>query len=265
MNNWTDAQPTSILPPCNRMDGRRLVGAVASRSSLAMADRDRMFALLCAYFEGALRSQFDADLAEKESVVLLRDREGGEIQGFSTFMRLEVAVDGREAAAFFSGDTIVAAEYWGESLLGRLWSQTIFAEGDLVLAERPSARVFWFLICSGYKTFRFLPVFFRRYYPNPESATPEDIQRILDTLGKAKFGPCYDAATGIVRLERPMPLRHGIADVTEQRLRDPLVAFFTSRNPGHEQGDELACITEIVRSNLTRAGERMVNTRGSGA
>jgi hypothetical protein len=29
-------------------------------------------------------------------------------------------------------------------------------------------------------------------------------------------------------------------------------------NPGHANGDELACLTEISRSNLTPAGERMV-------
>jgi len=220
-----------------------------------------MYALLRAYFEGTCRAQFDADLAEKESVLLLRDRDTGEIQGFSTLMPLKLTVDGRDIVAFFSGDTIVAAEYWGESILSRLWSRIVFEEADLIAAERPSTRVFWFLICSGYKTFRFLPVFFRQFYPHPEAATPDDVQRILDTLGQAKFGPRYDAASGIVRLEQPTPLRHGIADVTGQRLRDPLVAFFARRNPGHINGDELACITEISRSNLTRAGERMVDTQ----
>jgi hypothetical protein len=117
------------------------------------------------------------------------------------------------------------------------------------------------LICSGYKTFRFLPVFFRDFYPNPEADTPHEIQHILDALGRAKFGDRYDAASGIVRLPRPMPLRDGIADVTGQRLRDPMVAFFAGRNPGHGNGDELACVTELTRSNLTRAGERMLDSR----
>ena len=264
MGNWMDVPPTSTSPPFNRIGGRRLTGSVATRADLTGGERDRMYALLCAHFEGTERAQFEADLAEKESVMLLRDRDTDEIQGFSTLMRIEIPVDGREIAAFFSGDTIVAAEYWGESILSRLWSQMVFSEADNIVAARPSTRVFWFLICSGYKTFRFLPVFFREFYPNPESRTPDEVQRILDTLGRAKFGDRYHAASGIVRLERPMPLRHGIADVTEQRLRDPLVAFFTSRNPGHGHGDELACITEISRSNLTRAGQRMVDTSRPG-
>ena len=259
MNNLMDVPPTSTSPLSNGADGRHLVGSVVPREKLTAAERDRVYALLATYFAGTRRARFDADLAEKESVVLLRHRDTEEIQGFSTLMRMEVLVDGRDIVAFFSGDTIVAAEYWGDSILCRLWSQTVFAEADCIIAERPCAQVFWFLICSGYKTFRFLPVFFRTYYPNPEARTPDDVQRILDTLGTAKFGNRYDA--GVVRLEQAAPLRPGVADVTEQRLRDPLVAFFTSRNPGHALGDELACITAISRSNLTRAGERMVGSR----
>ena len=30
-------------------------------------------------------------------------------------------------------------------------------------------------------------------------------------------------------------------------------------NPGHLDGDELACIAELSRANLTRAGVRMVS------
>jgi hypothetical protein len=261
MNNLMDVPPTSTSPLFNQVRGRSLAGSVAPRASLTVFDRDRMYALLSTYFAGTRRSQFDADLAEKESVVLLRDGNTCEIQGFSTFMRIEISVDERKIVAFFSGDTIVAAQYWGESMLSRLWSQTVFAEADCLVADRSATQVFWFLICSGYKTFRFLPVFFRHFYPNPEFSTHDDVQRILDTLGRAKFGDRYDPASGVVRLEQATPLRSGIADVTEKRLRDSIVAFFTSRNPGHTRGDELACITEISRSNLTRAGERMLGDR----
>jgi hypothetical protein len=41
-------------------------------------------------------------------------------------------------------------------------------------------------------------------------------------------------------------------------MTDRQVAFFARMNPGHILGDELACLTEITRSNLTRAGQRMV-------
>ena len=40
--------------------------------------------------------------------------------------------------------------------------------GGLALSlidERPGAELYWFLIAKGYKTYRFLPVFFRSSIP----------------------------------------------------------------------------------------------------
>jgi len=226
MNSLTDVPSMSTLPPSSASLGARLVGSVVPRAQLKPADRDRMYELLSTYFEGTRRSQFESDLAEKESVVILRDSDQCLIQGFSTMVRMEVMVDSKSIVAFFSGDTIVAAEFWGESILSRLWSQTVFAEAESIVAQRPSTEVYWFLICSGYKTYRFLPVFFREFYPNPFSETPDYMQRILNTLGSAKFGECYDPHSGVVRFPDATPLREGVADITDRRLNDPIVAFF---------------------------------------
>jgi len=263
MSNLIDGQLTLTSPPSSLSLGGGLVGSVVPRVRLTAADRDRMYSLLSEYFDGTHRSRFEDDLAEKESVVVLRDSNDGQIQGFSTFQRMEIVVDSHDIVAFYSGDTIVAKEYWGETILSRLWSQTVFAEADLIRAERPATEVFWFLICSGYKTYRFLPVFFREFYPCPSCATPNEVKRILDALGEVKFGAQYDADSGIVRFAQATPLRQGVAAVTEQRLNDPMVAFFNSRNPGHARGDELACITRVSRSNVTRAGARMLTVQAS--
>jgi hypothetical protein len=263
MSNSIDDQPALTSPPCSLWLGAELMGSVVPRAQLAPTDRDRMYELLSAYFDGTERDRFEDDLAEKDAVVLLRDSITSEIQGFSTFQRMEIDIDSRDIVAFYSGDTIVAKEYWGETILSRLWSQTIFAEADLIRADRPSAEVFWFLICSGYKTYRFLPVFFRESYPCLSCSTPCEIKRILDALGNAKFGNQYDAQSGIVRFAQATPLRQGVAEVTERRLNDPMVAFFNSVNPGHACGDELACITRVSRDNVTRAGARMLVVQNS--
>ena len=80
----------------------------------------------------------------------------------------------------------------------------------------------------------------------------------MQTLAVKKFGDDYHADAGIVRLPRANPLRPGVAEVTERRLRDPGIEFFVRMNPGHEQGDELACLVPISHSNLTPAGLRML-------
>lgn len=231
-----------------------LAGSIQTPAALTPAQRDRLHTLLGHYFANVTRSHFEADLAEKEWVVLLADTTSGQIQGFSTLMRLEVTVDGQPIVAFFSGDTIIARDYWGETELPRLWGRHVF---DLAAAI-PDIPVYWFLISSGYKTYRFLPVFFREFYPTYRCPIPPQIKRRLDALAQLKFPTSYDAESGLIRLDTPAPLRPGVAEITEQRLKNPHVAFFVAANPGHVHGDQLACLVELSEANLTAAGRRML-------
>jgi hypothetical protein len=241
MNNLMTVSHMSSLPRSE----------VVSVATLGDTEREQMFLLLSDYFDGVTRERFERDLAEKESAVLLRG-ETGAIKGFSTIMRLRTVVEGEPVGAFFSGDTIVARDCWGESELPRLWSRHVFG----LRAQMPERRVYWFLISSGYKTYRFLSVFFREFYPTFRRETPAFEQRALDALARQKFDGEY--RHGVVRFAEPMPLRAGVAELTPARLRDPHVAFFAAKNPGHARGDELACLCEIAHENLTPAGRRMV-------
>jgi hypothetical protein len=232
----------------------RLSGCIQPPDNISIAQRDRMYALLAHYFANVTRPQFEQDLAEKEWVVLLSDVASGQVQGFSTLMRLQAVVDGQPIVAFFSGDTIIHRDYWGETELPRLWGQHVFG-----LAETShEGPVYWFLISSGYKTYRFLPVFFREFYPTYRRPTPPSAKRVLDTLGHLKFPGEYDSTSGLIHFTKSVPLRQGVADITARRLKDPHVAFFVTANPGHANGDQLACLVELNQANLTSAGRRML-------
>ncbi|HKQ79832.1 MAG TPA: hypothetical protein VJ810_39430 [Blastocatellia bacterium] len=234
--------------------GARLTGQVKPVAELSGRERDQMYALLDNYFANTTWRRFERDLVEKEWAILLYDVATGGVQGFSTLMRLNLAIGGEPAVVFFSGDTIIHREYWGETALPRLWGRHVFS-----LAERlRETRVYWFLICSGYKTYRYLPLFFREFYPNCERATPAPVKEALDRLGWLKFGGEYDPERGVIRFRQAEPLQSGVAEITPQRLKDPHVAFFVQANPGHAQGDELACLAELSRGNLRPAGARMV-------
>jgi hypothetical protein len=236
----------------------RLTGYMRRSDELDASQQAQMYRLLCTYFEHVTWQQFTRDLAEKQWVALLTDAASGQVQGFSTLQRLHACAQGRPVVAFFSGDTIIHRDYWGETLLPRLLGQHAFH-----LSSGSTAPVYWFLICSGYKTYRYLPLLFREFYPTWQWPMPPDVKQVLDTLARHKFGERYDAARGIVRLSGATPLRPGVADLTPHRLQDPHVAFFAAANPGHTQGDELACLAELCPANLTRAGQRLL-LRGAG-
>ena len=222
-------------------------------ASLGPAERTAMHALMAAHFGNAGRAAFERDLDEKDVAILLRDA-SGTLRGFSTLLRQDACAAGRPASVWFSGDTVVEAAHRHTASLPRAWSRHVFADAR----ARPAVPTYWFLICSGYKTYRFLPTFYRRFLPAPD--VPEDPaeRALLGAVATARYGDRYDAATGLVRLAHPTPLRPGIADLTPARLRDPHVAFFAARNPGWARGDELACLCRIHPGNLTDAGRRMV-------
>lgn len=251
---WKSPPSDENLPGEGDRTAGRLAGTVLPAAELSPRERDRMFRLLCDHFSNTSRQRFEADLAEKEWVVLLRERQCGTVQGFSTLMSLEAEAGGERVTAFFSGDTIISRDFWGETVLPRLWSRHVFR----LAAAMPERKAYWFLICSGYKTYRFLPVFFREFHPRFDRATPPRLRELMDSLGRRKFPGEYDGASGVVRFREPSPLREGIADITAKRLADPHVAFFERVNPGHLRGDELVCITEIAPTNVTPAGRRMI-------
>lgn len=230
-----------------------LTGTVVQPHEIDESQRRQMCSLLQSFFEQVTWPRFVADLEEKEWVFLFRDRLDN-IRGFSTLMRIRVPVGGSEIVAFYSGDTIIHPDFWQELELPKIWGRHVFALAD----ELTGTRVFWFLISSGYKTYRFLPVFFQEFYPTYRKETPADIQEILDAVASYKFPQEYDPLSGIIRLANAAPLRSGVADVTEQRMRNRDILYFLQRNPNHAQGEQLACLVEIRRDNLTPAGRRML-------
>jgi hypothetical protein len=235
--------------------GARLQGRLAPVAELDEPTRGGMFALLQRYFQGVTPERFAADLWEKEWAILLEDRDDGRLAGFSTLMALRDDFAGRPITALYSGDTIIDRAYWGARVLPRLWARDVHALADRLRQDGP---VYWLLICSGYRTYRFLPVFYREFHPACDRPFPPELRALRDRLAGRKFGRQYQAATGIVRFHEPTPLRPGVAELTPERLKDSQVAFFTAANPGHAAGDELVCLTELSRANLTRAGLRML-------
>lgn len=219
-----------------------------------------MFALMDRCFAGVIRDRFEADLAEKQWIILLEkaatETAPATLCGFSTQMLLTVQAGDRPVTALFSGDTIIAPEHWGDAALSHVW-------GNLALAlidEHQGRELYWFLISKGYKTYRFLPVFFHSFYPRRNLPTPNAMRQVIDALAHAKFPGKYDAASGLIRADASKDrLRAGVADVTPERLRDPDIQFFVQTNPGYSRGDELCCLAPLTRENFTPAAYRVIH------
>lgn len=227
-------------------------GELIERARLGLADRTAMCELLARNFENVAPAVFEADLAAKQYVIALRD-EQEILRGFTTFAIEPVRIAGERVWTLYSGDTIVDRAHWGSPALAAAWIGAVRGLREQLNVDR----LVWLLICSGPRTYRFLPVFFRDFYPRFDTPTPSALQTRMHRLAAARYGEQYDPARGIVVLRHPQPLR---AELTFERgiPNDGHVGFFHRQNPGHGEGDELVCYTDLSDDNLTRAGARMV-------
>lgn len=211
-----------------------------------------LYALHAAHYEGAAPDRFRADLYEKDWILLLRETERGTPVGFSTQRLLEAEVDGQPTRAIFSGDTVIAREYWGTQELVRTWCRFAGA----VKARFSDRPLYWFLISKGHRTYMYLPLFFHDFYPRHDRPTPPFEQRLLDTLAAGRYPEDYEPETGVIhhagRFDRLRPE----LDAAPARLENPHVAFFLRCNPRYLEGDELACLARIEAENMRSVARR---------
>ena len=222
------------------------------REELTPAQKAEIFQLLSRHFEGVTPGQFARDLAEKNLVLVLQ--RGETLVGFSTLLSYPTRFEKEAINVIYSGDTIVTPEAWGSMALPRAWVAGV----EALRAGLPPGRCFWLLLTSGFRTYRFLPVFWREFYPRFDAPTPPETQRLLRTLARDRFGAQFDVSSGVVRFNAPQRLREGLNQVPPTRETDPHIAFFLAANPGWTNGDELVCLTELKPENLTPAGHRMM-------
>lgn len=233
-----------------------LAVTIVSRRRLPEPEIPAMLALQRRYFDNVVEESFRRDLGEKDWVILLQEADGT-LAGFSTQQLIEITDAGRIGRFLFSGDTVVAREHWRQPGLaggfGHLMLRLIERHGEGGLS--------WFLISKGFRTYRFLPAFFKSYYPGPDRTGEERalLKPPLDRVAAHKFADAYDAGTGIISFRHAKDrLREEQGGAPEVRRRDAHVAFFARANPGWRTGDELACLAPIARANLKAAALRVI-------
>lgn len=214
---------------------RGLQARVRRVASLTTRELTAMWTLFEAAYAGARRDAFDRDLAEKHHVIVLKDVHGA-LQGFSTLLRLEV----KGACVVFSGDTIVAPGFWGQTALQRAFIWYLMAQRH----ARPTVPVYWFLITKGYRTYLLISRYFPNHWPRHDAPFLPREAVLLDVLCREKFGAAWDADAGLLRYagNDAVRLHDSLADVPKRLLKDPDVNFFLQKNPRWAEGDELCCL-----------------------
>lgn len=233
------------------MSEKHLLARARDVAELSAPERAEMLALMRRCYEGVEADAFAADLAAKTRIVTVADATG-RLRGFSTLAIF--AFDGPDgpARAIFSGDTVIAPEAWGSPAFSYAWVR----EAARISRLAPSP-LYWLLIVKGHRTFRFLPTFTRRFAPHWRGDDPE-LVALRDRLARARFGPAFDPATGLLRRRAPRErLAPDLAEPSPREAARADVGFFLARNPGYRDGDELVCLCPLAPDNLRPTTRRL--------
>lgn len=227
----------------------KLRGSVELVETCDKNTRQRLYEIFIKYYSSTDKITFEQDINEKQWVLIMKDN-NGIIQGFTTMMLYDFVFQGKRIRTVFSGNTIIEKDFWGSGVLSKTWSHFM---AYLKLSE-PDIPLYWYLISSGYRTYLFLPLFYKEFYPRYDKTTPRFEAQLIEALGRMKFPDEYSG--GLVRPIVPREcLQQSIAQPSERKLKNPHVAFFLKKNPGYLLGDELVCLTEFSFENNLNAAQ----------
>ena len=222
----------------------RYASTIASVGRLRPKTVEQMASLYLDNFDGSSRKVFIADLKDKDEAILLHAN--GRLAGFTTLKVFERRWKGEAVRIVYSGDTIVHREHWGQQQLAFAWISRIGG----IKREAPATPLYWFLLVKGHRTFKYLAVFAKSFFPH-WSLDRRDLKPLGDQLAEERFGSDYNPETGVVEFETSRGhLRRDIADAAPAELSKPAAQLFFQRNPGYRRGHELVCVCELELFNM---------------
>jgi hypothetical protein len=206
----------------------------------------RMHRLMETCYDHVSLDRFTRDLARKNWVLLLPDS-SGVIQGFSTLALNPCGLEESDYDILYSGDTVIHPEHWGGQSLVRGFLDT--AGAILSSRRRP---LFWYLLSKGHRTYMYLPLFFKRYFPAVEQSRHLAIGSSLAAFCSERLFPGnWQPDRGVIHFpERHGQVNAGLAEDTRSRAGHSQVDFFIRCNPRFDEGDELVCMAELSPENL---------------
>ena len=225
---------------------RTLPSELVPQKGLSADDVRRLHVLMETCYDHVSYELFIKDLAHKDWVLLLRDS-FGIIQGFSTLVLNPCGVKGADYDILYSGDTVIHPDHWGGQALVR----GFFNTAGEILAKRRK-RLYWYLLSKGHRTYMYLPLFFKRYFPAAEPSRHwGEGGKLVALCSEQLFPDSWLPSSGVIHFDE----HHGqvnatLAENTRRRSHHPQVDFFLRKNPGFDEGDELACLAELEPENL---------------
>lgn len=203
-----------------------------------------MLALMSDFYKAQQPEQFHADLNAKQWAIVLCSDDAC-IQGFSTVALNPAGIGTPEANFYYSGDTILHPDYWGTQELVKGFFHLVYS----IQYATPERTLYWLLLSKGHRTYMYLPLFFKNYYPGVPEREDAGLWPLLDQAAAQLFGSCWNPDRGLVLLPNDGAMTDELSEASFRKNGEH-VAFFLQRNPGFLEGQELACLVSLNPDNF---------------
>jgi len=249
-----EALPRVALPATSEPTGHAVRpptrASFVRLSDLSLVDVLTMYAIFETYYENTSLETFTADLSKKRGAFIVRDRNDGDIVGFSTMVSYTMQIEGRRIRGLFSGDTVLRRDYWGETSLRVAFIRWALIQSLL----HPLTPQYWLLISKGYKTFLLFHNNFYEVYPSPDG-TGEHLKPFVEAYCEYLFPGKLDRETMLLDFgDDYCRLREGVAPITPgMTASNRGIALFEAYNPTWWRGTELPCIARCDYKTFVQA------------
>lgn len=218
------------------------------RENILEQECREMYELFSIYYENVSFETFMQDFQNKTGAHVAKRKCDGRVVGFSTATVFKTKVNGKRVHTLFSGDTVMAKEYWGHPGLPNSFFRWLLAER----LKNPFVEVHWFLVSMGYRTYLILANNFYNYYPNIDGDNPH-LRDVAFAAAETLFPGALDRETGLLSFgEDACKLAGFVTPITEKERAVPKIGFFEKRNPTWMDGTEMACVGSMDWASMAR-------------
>ncbi|MEM7179301.1 MAG: hypothetical protein AAF518_00195 [Spirochaetota bacterium] len=206
-----------------------------------------LFQILQDYYTNTEYQEFCKDLQNKDAVLVLFDQEETPV-GFTTWFVRDFQFAKQKGKFIYSGDTVIRKHASGSLALPIAWGKVML---DIADSLGTGEKLYWLLTTKGFRTYRYLSVFFKKFYPAVDSVS-ENLPETCEYLARSLFGSMYQKETGILlRSGKKQAIRFVAEDTAYiSRSPDKHIRFFQKKNPRFFDGEELVCLAEFSQENL---------------
>lgn len=186
-------------------------------------------------------------------IILCRDVQTRKIIGFLGVRFDEIHFeDGKAINLIYYGQTFIKPEFRGANSL----KLCLCLIGLKYRFFHPFKKTYIWFDAISYKSYLLMSRYTKDFYPAPHRKMPTQIKNLRNIIGHKFYPGQYNADYGTVTKSS-----HRIKDldsrVQQKDLDNEHIRFYTTKNPGHIQGDGLICIFPNTLANYAFTIKRL--------